>query len=305
MLFSNIFVMKIGYPCLNRSIGCSSSRSFRLKSFSLDRFMETVNENLKCLQKIIKFNVDNGLLFFRMSSDLIPFASHPICICNWQDIFKDSFRDIGSVIQRYDMRISMHPDQFIVLNSPRHDVLKRSIAELEYHADILDKMGLDDSAKIQLHVGGVYSDKNASIKRFIETFERLPGKVTRRLVIENDERSYSVSDCLKIHDSLGIPILFDVFHHSLKVSNMSISEALIQVSKTWKKKEGNPMVDYSSPHPYKQFGSHAETIDKTDFLRFIEDSKPFDVDIMLEIKDKEKSALLAKNLLLNDDRFIC
>jgi UV DNA damage endonuclease len=296
--------MKIGYPCINRSIECSSGRSFRLKSFSNARFIETVHENLMCLKKIINFNMENGLLFFRITSDLIPFASHPICIIDWQDMFKDSFRDIDHLIKMNNMRISMHPDQFIVLNSPRSDVVKRSIAELEYHADVLDLLGLDDTAKIQLHVGGVYSDKNASINRFIETFSILPENVTRRLVIENDERSYSVSDCLEIHDSIGIPILFDVFHDSLKGSHMSLKDALHRVSNTWKIKDGIPMVDYSSPHPNKRFGRHAETIDKDDFIKFIMDSRPYDFDIMLEIKDKENSALFAKEFLKNDDRFV-
>ena len=294
----------MGYPCMNRSIGCSSSRSFRLKSYTLDRFIDTVHMNLNCLKKILEFNIDNNLLFFRITSDLIPFASHFICTCEWQTMFGDTFDHIGRFIRKYDMRISMHPDQFIVLNSSKDDVVKRSIKELEYHADVLDLLGLDVSHKIQLHVGGVYNDKEAGIHRFIKTYDRLPDKVRRRLVIENDEKSYSVMDCLLIYDVIDIPVLFDVFHHSLNPSTIKLKDALQSCFETWKDTDGLPMVDYSTQHQNKRFGSHTESIDKDDFLRFIKASSPHDFDIMLEIKDKEKSALLARDLLQNDPRFV-
>ena len=146
--------MKIGYPCINRSLDCKGNRTFRLRSYSNERMQVTVQNNLECLLRILQYNLKYGILFFRISSDLIPFASHPICKFPWQRYFQKSFEEIGQFINKNHVRISMHPDQFIVLNSPRDDVVQRSIAELAYHAEILDLMGLDTSAKIQLHVGG-------------------------------------------------------------------------------------------------------------------------------------------------------
>ena len=109
----------------------------------------------------------------------------------------------------------MHPDQFTLVNSPDPEIFKRSAAELAYHARVLDLLGLDLTARIQIHVGGVYGDKAASLDRFCRRFERLPAAVRRRLAVENDDRLYRVSDCLLISRRTGVPVIFDSFHHRL------------------------------------------------------------------------------------------
>ena len=196
----------------------------------------------------------------------------------------------------------MHPDQFVLLNAPDKGVLERSIADLVYQAQVLDLMGLDDSAKLQIHLGGVYRNKIASMERFIENYERLDDAIRRRLVIENDERLYTISDCLAIHERTGIPVLFDVFHHALYNNNECMTDLLEPVRASWKKTDGLPMVDYSSQQPGKRPGAHAEQINPEDFRSFLQSSKPFDIDVMLEIKDKEKSAELALSLAHKDSR---
>ena len=92
--------MKLGYPCINWTIGCKGDRTFRLKSYSDDRLIETVQNNLDCLHQMLRFNVEKNLLFFRITSDLIPFASHPICTFNWQDHFKKDFKRIGNIFKK-------------------------------------------------------------------------------------------------------------------------------------------------------------------------------------------------------------
>ncbi|MFW6047893.1 MAG: UV DNA damage repair endonuclease UvsE [Candidatus Natronoplasma sp.] len=295
--------MKVGYPCINRSVECRGNKTFRLKSYSKDRLIETVQNNLDCLQEMLKFNIEHDMYFFRITSDLIPFASHEVNDYDWQAHFKDEFQKIGKLIRKNDIRISMHPDQFIVLNSKKEDVVKGSIEELRYHADVLDLLGLDSTAKIQLHVGGVYGDKAESKKRFVERFQKLDEKIKRRLVIENDDTSYSVNDCLDIHQNCGVTVLFDNLHHRVNSSGEGQEKALEKSNKTWSKKDGIPMVDYSSQENRKVEGKHAETIDKNDFKDFIERSRPHDFDLMLEIKDKEESALKAVDILSNDERF--
>jgi UV DNA damage endonuclease len=186
--------MRSGYPCINTSIGCKSSRTFRLKSYSEERLVETVENNLMCLMKILKFNVKHNILFFRITSDLVPFASHPICKFDWQGSYGKWFKTIGDFIKSYDMRISMHPGQFTLINSPDNRVFENSVRELVYHEQVLDLMELDTSAKIQIHVGGTYRDKEGSMIRFVERFENLDEIVKRRLVIENDDNRYSLKD---------------------------------------------------------------------------------------------------------------
>lgn len=288
--------MNIGYPCINRSIDASSCRTFRLASFSEERFLQTVESNLDGLQKILEWNVEQQIFFFRITSDLIPFASHPICTINWQEIFLDKFSEVGKFIQEHNIRVAMHPDQFVLINTPKQQTLESSIRELEYHADVLNLLHTDFSAKIQIHVGGAYGDKETSIATFIERYHQLSDNITQRLVIENDDRIYSAKDCLKISEQTGIPILFDVFHHQILNNGESVSEIFRRITQTWKKEDGVPIVDYSSQEPDSRIGKHTETIDLEGFKQFLEEMRSFEVDVMLEIKDKEKSAAQAITL---------
>jgi UV DNA damage endonuclease len=296
--------VRIGYPCQNLSIGCTSARTFRLASYSAERLIETVALNLECLKRILEYNLENGFLFFRVTSDLVPFASHPICRVRWQKRFAGEFAGIGKFIRKHRMRVSMHPDQFTLINSHKVDIFKRSVRELVYHAEVLDLMGLSRDAKIQIHVGGVYGDKPASMCRFVERYANLPGEVRRRLVIENDDISYTLEDCLKIHRELAIPVLFDVFHHSLNSSGESAAEAIRKAARTWKRLDGILMVDYSSQKRGARKGSHTQSIDLNGFRKFLSETKPCDFDLMLEIKDKERSAKRALAAASSDRRLV-
>ena len=298
--------MKIGYPCINQSLSCRSSRTFRLRSYTDERLLSTVEGNLACLGEILRYNTAHGILFFRITSDLIPFASHPVCTADWQEVFREEFAAIGAYIRDHRMRISMHPDQFIVLNAQDPDVLDRSLAELAYHAEVLDLLGLDTTAKIQLHVGGIYGDREESIVRFIDRYLSLDEPVLRRLVIENDDRRYTARECLRIHAETGIPVIFDTLHHRVLHGDADETAAEIypDVAATWGPGDGIPMVDYSTQDPDGRPGKHAVTIDIDDFLAFTEAILPLDVDIMLEIKDKETSALRALAALEGDSRLM-
>ncbi len=285
--------MRIGYPCINRTLQCRGNRTFRLKSYSEERLVETVADNLDCLRRILEFNVEHGLLFFRITSDLVPFASHPVCRFDWGERFQKEFRRIGRFINKHKIRISMHPDQFTLINSLKEEIFERSRRELLYHARLLDLLGLNRTAKIQIHTGGVYGDKSSAIKRFIARYHTLEEEIRRRLVIENDDVSYTLADCLAISRKTGIPVLFDVFHHSLNCSGEPAAAAVRLAAGTWKKRDGSLMVDYSSQKPGAARGSHVESIDIRNFRKFLSASRPVDFDVMLEIKDKEKSALRA------------
>ena len=289
--------MKIGYPCINRGIGCTANSTFRLASYSEERLIQKVENNLNCLLKILQYNVQNGFYFFRISSDLIPFASHPVCTFDWAGHFSSQLKKIGSFIRKHNLRISMHPDQFVVINSLKDDVVERSVRELEYHCTLLDKMALDSTAKIQIHVGGVYGDKRSAIDRFIERYNSLSKSLKSRLVIENDDRSYSLDDCLSVHEKIGIPILFDAFHHQCLNNAETLRHALQLSASTWKESDGIPMVDYSSQQRGQRRGSHANTLNIKIFKKFLHETRGLDFDLMLEIKDKETSALKALEVL--------
>jgi UV DNA damage endonuclease len=280
--------MKIGYPCINRGIGCTANSTFRLASYSDELLVQKVENNLDCLSKILQYNVQNGFHFFRISSDLVPFASHPVCTFDWAGHFRGRLRKVGEFIKEHDIRISMHPDQFVVINSPKDDVVERSVWE---------QMALDSTAKIQIHVGGVYGDKRSATNRFIERYRSLSKSLRSRLVIENDDRSYRLEDCLSVHEKIGIPILFDTFHHQCLNNGETLRQGLQLSASTWKESDGIPMVDYSSQQRGQRPGSHAKTLNIAIFIKFLHETRGLDFDLMLEIKDKETSAFKALKIL--------
>ena len=143
---------------------------------------------------------------------------------------------------------------------------------------------------MQIHTGGVYGDKPAAMDRFVREYDALLPAIRRRLVIENDERQYGLSDNLAIHARTGIPVLFDVFHHAILNDGESLPEAMDLFMPTWRG-HGLPAMDYSAQHAEKQAGAHAISVDLAAFDAFLGQIADRDVDIMLEIKDKENSAL--------------
>ena len=291
--------MKIGYPCVNETLPCSAAGTFRLASYSAERLVPTVAANLACLQQILEWNVAHGLLFFRMGSGIVPFGSHEINTFPWQTHFKNEFRAIGDYVRQHGLRISFHPDQFVVLNSPDPAIVQRSVAELVYQGSMLDLMELDSTAKLQIHAGGAYGDKGTALARWVDTFHTLvPEAVKARLVVENDDRLYSLRECLSLHDETGVPILFDNFHHECLNYGEPMHQALRLAAATWHPtRDGVLMMDYSSQAPGERKGKHTDTLVPELFESFLADLAGLDVDMMLEIKDKEASAVRAIQLL--------
>lgn len=289
--------MRIGYACINRSVGCTSARTFRLASYSEKRLVETVERNLDCLGRVLKWNLDHGISFFRITSDLVPFASHPVCRFDWAGRFRSRFAALGRYVRRHRMRVSLHPDQFVLLNAREGRIVRSSIAELLYQAKLLDLMGLGQSAKLQIHLGAAYGDKPASTDAFCRQYEKLPATLRRRLAVENDDRSYTVADCLDVSRRVGVPVVFDVLHHTLNSSGETVRDGLRRCAATWRRADGPPIVDYSTQQPGARRGAHAEHIDLCDFRRFAAQAGGLPIDVMLEVKDKEQSALRALTVL--------
>jgi len=264
-------LMKIGYPCINQSLGKKTISTFRISSYSEEKSIKAVSYNLKVLKEILSYNIQHDLLFFRIISDIIPFASHPICKFDWETYFKKDLIWIGQLVKEKKIRISMHPDQFVVLNSPNKEVVKNGIREINYQIAFLDAMRLDNSAKIQIHVGGTYNDKISSLDRFIKNYNTLLSEETRsRVVIENDDHRFSLKDCLVIHDKTNVPILLDLFHHECMNDGHPIQNAISVADKTWKKdKDGVMMMDYSNQEPNFRRGKHVNTLDEMKFKSFL------------------------------------
>jgi len=290
--------MKIGYPCVNEAMDCTAASTFRLAFYSEERLIASVANNLACVRRMLEWNVSQGLLFFRMGSGLVPFGSHEINTFPWQTHFKADFKALGDYIKANNLRVSFHPDQFVVLNSPDSGIVQRSIAELVYQGSMFDLMELDSTAKLQIHVGGLYGDRELAISRFATVYATLPEAVKVRLVVENDDRLFSLHDCLHLHELTGVPILFDNFHHECLNHGESMTDALHQAAGTWNlAHDGVPMMDYSSQAPGERKGKHTDKIVEDLFRDFLAQLQGLDMDIMLEIKNKEVSALQAVTIL--------
>ena len=290
--------MKIGYPCVNEAMDCSAGTTFRLASYNDERLTTAVAANLTCLRRMLEWNVAQGLLFFRIGSSIVPFGSHEVNTFPWQTHFAAEFAAIGDYIKATGLRVSFHPDQFVVLNSPDANIVQRSIAELVYQGSMLDLMGLDGTAKLQIHVGGLYGDRDLAISRFAAVHATLPPAVQARLVVENDDRLFNLRDCLRLHELTGVPILFDNFHHECLNHDEPMHEALRLAAATWHPvRDGVPMMDYSSQALGERRGKHTNSLVEERFRAFLTELRGLDLDLMLEIKDKEVSALRAVAIL--------
>lgn len=299
--------MRIGYACTPLGVSYKTTRKFLLKNLNYDNFYKTSKSNLDDLKKILIYNSKNNIYLFRISSDIIPFGSHKNNTFDFEALFKEDFKDLRSIIEKSNTRLSMHPGQYTIINSLDKNIVKNSIRDLEYHCKFLDALNLDSSSKIILHVGGVYNDKEASINRFIDNYKSLSSNIKKRLVIENDEKNFNISDLLKISEKIDIPIVFDNLHYAcFEKSNPNPIKVLNEIKSTWKKDSLNIKVHYSEQDPFKRIGSHSKTINTNSFLSYLNaiSSLDYDIDIMTEVKDKDFSSIKLINLLKNDNSLI-
>jgi UV DNA damage endonuclease len=283
----------LGYACINLTLGhkARTSRTCRIFNATSQRLEELARANLKGLSEVLRWNVSQNIKVFRISSEIIPLASHPKAQWSWQRVLRREIATIGSFAKEHHLRLSMHPGQYTVLNSPRMDVVAAANVELCYHADFLDAMGLTSEHKIIIHVGGVYGNREVSLRRFCENYRSLSSNVRNRLVIENDERSYNVDDVLNLSALLKVPIVFDYLHCKAFSKRPLRTSLLDKVCATWSASDGRPEFHYSTQKNRARRGAHADMIDPNDFKRFLRVLPQTDIDVMLEAKAKDKALL--------------
>ena len=233
--------MAIGYACISVGLLNSSMKKCLLKNATDETLKDITKNNILALQRQIDYNIHNNIHMFRISSDLIPFGSSPVNKLDWPNLFKTELNQIAEKIKTNNIRVSMHPGQYTVLNSLNEETVKNAIADLSYHALVLDSLKTDNSNKIILHVGGVYVDKKTAMQRFIENYQTLAQNVKDRLVIENDDKSYTITDVLSISQQTNVPVVYDNLHNYLNPSSTLVSDQywIDTASKTWQKKTEN------------------------------------------------------------------
>ena len=207
---------------------------------------------------------------FRISSPLFPVFTHPV-VGYQLDMIPDMqiIRDTLARVRKFSadnaVRLSFHPDQFVVLSSPNPDVVANSIRELEYQAGLAQMVGAD---VLTIHAGGVYGDKPQALARLCRVVESLPVSIRDRLVLENDDISYTVRDLLPVCQQLAIPLVYDVHHHRCNPDGMSVEEATERAAVTWQDSGREQYCHISSPREGwsgKNLKSHADYISRADF----------------------------------------
>ena len=292
--------MNIGYACINMTMGkkVTTNRSMVKKTFNakgLDYVSELALLNAKDIIKILEWNRMNGIYFFRLSSALIPWGDN-LDLTQLKDYkeIKSELKKAGDFAKFHNIRITSHPGPFVVLVSPKENVVAAAIADLELHGKVFDMMGLELSPynKINIHCNGVYGDKKSAMDRFIKNFQRLSKSVQKRLTIENDDKAsmYSVKDLMYIHNALKIPIVFDYHHHQFCTGDLSEEQALKLAATTWPKGI-TPVVHYSESKALHENNPKEKPQAHSLYIKSLPNVYELDVDIMVEAKAKELAIL--------------
>lgn len=284
---------------MNLDVPNSSFKTCRKDNITDELLRDLIAHNLDVLDRILDYNIMNNNKMYRLSSSLIPFGSSPLNTLKWEEEFQEEFYALKQKIINNNIRVTIHPGQYTVINSPNLDVVRRSFDDLMYHAKLLNLLSGSRNSKMILHIGGIYNDKEAALDRFVENYNSLPKEVLKYLIIENDDRLFTIEDALYISSKTGVPVVYDNLHHKINPSfpNLTEHEILEKVIKTWQPQDGVPKMHYSQQAPFKRTGAHSDTIYAEAFLKDFETYHYFLIDIMLEVKDKNRSFIKVNSLL--------
>ena len=253
---------------------------------------EIILQNTTALKEAILYCIEHHIGCFRVGSDLFPLATHPTLHYQLYDLpqqisIQQHLQEAKTLAQTHNIRLTFHPSQFVVLSSPRPEVVEQSLLDLEHHNRLCDWLGAD---VINIHMGGAYGDKAAAIARFEVNFKQLSSGAQQRLTIENDDKIYSPDEILPTCKRLNIPLVYDVHHHRCLPDGLSIEKATQQALQTW---EREPLFHISSPlngwdHPKP--GPHHDFIDIHDFPKEWRDLS----NVTIEVEAKAKELALEK-----------
>lgn len=286
--------VRLGYVALSKALEDVTTSStitytnYINKNYNTSKLLEITKNNLDSLYKIIKYNVKNNFHFYRLTSKLVPLATHDKVDFDYITPFLDEYKKIGKLINDNNIRVDTHPDQYTVLNSMDSKIVKNTVEILEYHYKIMDALGIKDKIII-LHVGSSACGKKASITRFINNFNKLPDHIKKCIAVENDDKVYNIKDVLELCHKINVPMVLDYHHFICNNEKEDINDYLKEIIDTWDGKL--PKMHFSSPKSKlkKEFRSHSNYINKESFIEFINIIKKQDkdIDIMLEAKAKD------------------
>lgn len=255
----------------------------------INKLKKVAASNLDDLAKILKFNIENDIHFYRMTSALIPLANHPnVKDWNYRKMFNPDFKIIGEIIKESKMRVDTHPDQFNVINSTKDNVVENTKDNLMLHVNLFEDLGYD-LGKMVIHVGSGQGGKEKAMERFINNFNKYPECIRSKIILENDDKIFNIKDVLFICNNLNIPMVLDVHHYKCNNEGEDLYDYIEKIFNTWDSEVLPPKIHFSTPKDSEYDRKHADYINAQDFINFVEGCRKLnkDFDVMIEAKKKD------------------
>ncbi|MUT65581.1 UV DNA damage repair endonuclease UvsE [Paenibacillus sp. NEAU-GSW1] len=310
-------IVKFGFVAMSLLLqNASPSRTMTYSNFikqpdraaAIRRLEQIAEQNLHTTLRIMKHAAAHDIRLYRFTSKIIPLATHSD-LSDWDPYpaLADSFSAVGEFVQKSDMRVSFHPDHFCVFSTPRPEVLASSQRDLDYHVRMLEAMGLSETVKNNIHIGGAYGNKLESGDRFVRQFTALPPRLRQRVTLENDDKTFNVCETLEAAEAANVPMVLDIHHHDVNDGGIAREQLVNQywprILNTWEKEAIRlglaspgalpPKIHASSPRSDTDRRSHADGVEAKPLLRFLRDiaASTGRVDCMLEAKHKDAALL--------------
>lgn len=294
-------IVRLGYVAMTMELkNASPSKTMTFTQFqkiddrvaAIRKLERIALENLENTHRILKHNTFNDIHFYRFTSKMIPLANHEE-LSDWDFMqpLKGKLDEIGQFVREHDMRVDFHPDHFVVLNSPKKDVLINSVKNLQMHYLLLQAMHIDATHRCVLHIGGNYKDTEKSLERFTVNWSQVPLPIQQMIMLENDDTSFTLEDTLYLCEKLGIPLVFDYHHHLANHRNESWEDKWDRVVATWKTSPLPIKMHISSPKSEDKFRHHSDYVDVDMFFKFLNEIKGSipQIDCMIEAKQKDEA----------------
>ncbi|QAA31826.1 UV DNA damage repair endonuclease UvsE [Clostridium manihotivorum] len=292
-------ILRLGYVAIALNLPkTTSSSTVTYATYSkltneesrINKLKSTTLSNLDDLYKILQYNVENQIHFYRITSALIPLATHPEVMWKYRDMFSKDFKRIGDLVRRQQMRVDTHPDEFNVINSVKEEVVVATERNLWPHVHLFEDIDYPEG-KMVLHVGSSAGGKEEALERFKVNFRKFPKEITSRLMIENDDKTFNVKEVLSLCKELNAPMVLDAHHHLCNNDGEELKDFIFEIFDTWNGQSLPAKFHFSSPKESERDRKHADYIDAEAFVRFIDLCKDVnrDMDVMLEAKKKDLS----------------
>lgn len=282
--------IRLGYACISETLtNVTTSSNYTYTAYQKEKdnlkLDQIIISNLLALEKILTYNIKNNIHFYRLSSNIIPLATKKEVNFDYLKPYQNYYKRIGTLINDHHLRVDFHISEYCVLNSTKQEVVENSMEILKYHYQLLEALEIKDKVLI-MHIGSNVFGKKNSLSRFIHNFKTLPQYLQDCIVIENDDKTFTIEDCLYLSNELKIPVCFD--YHHFKCNESSIDYR--KIIESW---QTTPKMHFSSPKSQikKEFRSHHDYIYSDDFIEFLNEIKYLncDIDIMIEAKKKDEA----------------